>query len=100
MTKEKRNIQIVLDKLWIEYSQLYQKVNNLDYFIEMNAIKKINKNYKKGTPLYQRVKYLHIKGVSVKQVPLLIEQREVMLRYLNILQIRIDDLSKQFKECK
>lgn len=100
MTKEKRNIQIVLDKLWIEYSQLYQKINNLDYFIEMNAIKKINKNYKKGAPLYQRVKYLHIKGVSAKQVPLLIEQREVMLRYLNILQTRIDDLSKQFKECK
>ncbi len=100
MTKEQRKIQIILDELWIEYSQLYQKVNNLDYFIEINSIKRINKNYQKGAPLYQRFEYLKINGVSRKQIPLLIEQREVMLRYLNILQARIDDLSKQFKELK
>ena len=98
--KEKRNIQIVLDKLQIEYWQLYQKVNNLDYFIETNSTKIINKNYQKGAPLYQRFEYLKIKGVSKKHIPLLIEQREVMLRYLNILQARINDLSKQFKEDK
>lgn len=100
MTKEKRDIQIELDKLWIEYSQLYQKFNNLDYFIETNSTKIINKKYPKGAPFYQRFKYLNIKGVSKKHIPLLIEQREVMLRYLNILKARIDDLSKQFKECK
>ena len=98
MTKEQRNIQRVLDKLQVEYSQLYQKVNNLDYFIETNSTKIINKNYQKGAPIYQRFKYLKIKGVSKKQIPLLIEQREVRLRYLNILQARIDDFSKQFKE--
>lgn len=38
--KEKRDIQIVLDELWVEYSQLYQKINNLDYFIKTNSIKK------------------------------------------------------------
>jgi len=100
MTKKQRDIQIILDKLWIEYSQLYQKVNNLKYFIETNSTKIINKNYQKGAPIYQRFEYLKIKGVSKKQIPMLIEQREAMLRYLNILQARIDDLSKQFKECK
>ena len=99
MTKKQRDIQVVLDKLWVEYSQLYQKVNNLDYFIETNSTKTINKNYQKGAPLYQRFEYLKIKGVSKNHIPLLIEQREVMLRYLNILQTRIDDLSKKFKEC-
>lgn len=76
MTKEKRNIQIVLDKLWIEYSQLYQKVNNLDYFLETH----INE--------------------ETYQIELMCAQHKIMNTYLNILKQRIDDLSKQFKECK
>ena len=79
MSPEKRNIQIVLDKLWIEYSQLYQKVNNLDYHLSKQVC-------------------------SANNIPhsldLLYNQYEAMKTYLDILKERIDDLSKQFKECK
>ena len=79
MSPEKRNIQIVLDKLWIEYSQLYQRVNNLDYHISKQVC-------------------------SANHIPhsldLLYNQYEAMKTYLDILKERIDDLSKQFKECK
>ena len=33
MTPEKRDIQIILNKLGDEYSELFQKVNRLDLFI-------------------------------------------------------------------
>ena len=79
MTQEKRNIQIVLDKLWIEYSQLYQKVNNLDYHLSEQCC---------------------LENAIPHSLHLLCKQYEAMKTYLNILKERIDDLSKQFKECK
>ena len=101
MSPKKRQIQIILDKLQIEYWQLNQKINNLDYFIESNSVKQINKNYPKGSSsFYLRWKYIKIKGVSKEHIPLLLEQREAMIRYWNILKQRIDKLSKQFEECE
>ena len=79
MTQEKRNIQIILDKLWIEYSQLYQKVNNLDYHLSKQVCSENNIPH---------------------SLDLLYNQYEAMKTYLNILKDRIDDLSKQFKECE
>ena len=94
MTKEKREIQIVLDNLWIEYSQLYQKVNNLEYFI----------NYKMSAPDTLHPQDMEITKrlvkVSTFQAYYLPKQLEAMKTYLDILRLRIDDLSKQFKECK
>ena len=94
MTKKQRDIQIILDKLWVEYSQLYQRVNSLDYFI----------NYKMSAPdtLHPQDMETTMRLVKVSQCQAyyLPKQLEVMKTYLNILKERIDDLSKQFKESK
>ena len=79
MTPEKRNIQVILDKLWIEYSQLYQKVNNLHWHLHLVVDDENEGQY----------------GIKLLQ-----EQHKAMTTYLNILKERIDNLSKEFKECK
>ena len=92
MTQEKRNIQIILDKLWIEYSQLYQRVNNLDYFIAQS----IHLCADDQERIYLKDEQTNM---SAYHTDLLKKQWKVMNEYLNIIKARIDDLSKQFKEC-
>lgn len=91
MTENKRQLQIVLDKLWIEYSQLYQRVNSLDYFI----------NYKMSAPDTLHPQDMEttkrLIKVSQFQANCLPKQLESMKTYLDILKDRINDLSEQFR---
>lgn len=105
MTKEKRDLQIVLDKLWIEYSQLCQKINNLAYFINYQSIvdKSNLDQYNNATyisELEKQCKLFNKEKISLTQENLMRQQFAYMGEYLSILKARIDDLSKQLKECK
>ena len=93
MTPEKRDIQIILNKLGDEYSELFQKVNRLDLFISQN----IHLCADGQERIYLRSEKTNM---SAYHTDLLKKQWKVMNKYLNILKERIDDLSKQFKECK
>ena len=93
MTK-KREIQIILDKLWIEYSQLYQKVNNLEDFIK-NRMALSDGLYGQSMDITKKLVF-----VNQKQQELLCKQLEFMKQYLNCLSERISDLGEQYKNAK
>ena len=94
MRQEKRNIQIELNKLGNEYSELFQKVNRLDLFISQN----IHLCADGQERIYLKNEKINM---SDYHTDLLKKQWKVMNKYLNILDKRMKDLHKQLKkECK
>lgn len=105
MRQEQRKIQIILDELWVEYSQLYQKINNLAYFINYQSIVDKSELDDYNNEIYiskleKQCKLFNKEKISLTQENLMRQQFAYMGEYLSILKARIDDLSKQFKECE
>ena len=91
--------------MWIEYWQLYQKVNNLGYFINCESLVDKSELDEYNNAIYiskfnRQCKLFNKEKISLTQDYLMRQQLACMTEYLRVLKDRIDDLSKEFKECK